>query len=126
MSMGYASWNQYTIIFSELDVLTETTILVWLCRRFSAEWVLDCLELGLLFVICFLLILIGVVLFMLACLCRMNKRSVYGEGRDPLVRMLNGVGENLYLADTIYYNEIEDNERSQRITWERYFKDVGS
>ena len=48
------------------------------------------------------------------------------EGRDPLVRMLNGVGENLYLADTIYYNEIEDNERSQRITWERYFKDVGS
>ena len=69
VSRGYVSWQPYVIVLSELDVLTESTILVWLCRRYSAEWVLSCLELGLITLVCCLLVLIGIVFFLWMRLC---------------------------------------------------------
>ena len=51
-----SSWHRYVIIVSELDILTESTILVWLCRCYSPEWVLGALELGLLLMLGVLLL----------------------------------------------------------------------
>ena len=57
ITTGRSEWHQYVIIVSELDLLTESTILVWLCRCYSAEWVLGALELGLILILCVLLLL---------------------------------------------------------------------
>ena len=111
MSGGYVSWHSHIIILSELDVLTESTILVWLCRRYSAEWVLGCLELGIISTVCCLLVLTGVMSFTLIRLCQHSIKHVYGGISNSSGQVADSSGGNIQVLGDIPQEAIETGGR---------------
>ena len=94
MSGEYLVWHQHAIIITELDVLTESTILVWLCRRYSSEWILGALELGLILLLCVLIFLSVKVAYALLCLCQLCIEILRGKAKRVLGGSWNSIDEN--------------------------------
>ena len=111
VSCGYVSWQPYIIVLSELDVLTESTILVWLCRRYSAEWVLSCLELGLIALVCCLVVLIGIVSFLLMRLCHRSINHLYGGISSSTGQALDNPRGNIQVLGNLHQEAIEAGSR---------------
>ena len=95
MSGEYLVWHQYSIIVTELDILTESTILVWLCRRYSSAWILGALELGLILLVCVLVLLSVKVTYVLLCLCQWCIVTLLGRIRRILCKNRSSGGDSL-------------------------------
>ena len=130
MSGEYLMWHQYSIIVTELDILTESTILVWLCRRYSAAWILGALELGLVLLVCVLVLLSVKVTYALLCLCqwcivmllgRISKilRKSRSSGGDSSGGSGDrGTGATGAIAGEYQPRRIEDIGTSTALAWE--------
>ena len=130
MSGEYLVWHQHAIIITELDVLTESTILVWLCRRYSSAWILGALELGLILLVCVLMFLSVKVTYALLRFCQWCIEILRGKVRRVLVGSWNsmnesscrmsdrGVGAMGLNAEGCQPRRIEDARISSALEWE--------